>query len=409
MSAFFDTNELLLCQVLIRRNRQKKLTAFVAALFLMLSASGCGAGGETSNTATPKATESPAVTASPTWVWEQSPVSTYGPNAKAAKVYEGKLPVNTIIAPTSPVNVLPGGGFGWRDAPDQDGRELHNGTDVSVGEGRPVVSAMDGVVEDVMWDVWGGNRVEVVHEDGMMSTYNHLKDVQVKERDELKASQQLGTVGQTGTRVTGPHLHFEMWVKGEVVDPRTFDWKKGSEIIPALRKSQPQDEIPIEKRAPSDPAKPCPVGESQADNCTPLDVEEDLCPPTDSRRGDCLPPEVLPSSFPPLEECESLGQGRFNCDPFDLFPGPEDCPPAAVEDARTDCPTVRSDPSAPEVPSDPNTSEVPSEPNTSEVPSDPNTSEVPSDPNTSEVPSDPNTSEVPSGVGTAALSGDSLT
>lgn len=279
----------------------------------------------------------------PPWAWKPPPVSTYGPNARAAKEYRGKLPFNTIIAPTSPVTVLSAGEFGWRDAPDQDGRELHNGTDISVGEGLPVVSAMDGVVEDVLWDVWGGNRVEVVHDGGMMSSYNHLKDVQVKERDELKASQQLGTVGQTGTRVTGPHLHFEMWVKGDVVDPRTFHWRDGSKTIPAPRKPQPQNEIPIEDRAPSDPGKPCPAGQPQAVNCTPLHLEEELCPPTDPRRGDCLPREELPPSFPPLEECESLGQGQFNCDPFDRFPGPEDCPPAVVEGARTDCPTVPPD------------------------------------------------------------------
>ncbi|WP_270241880.1 peptidoglycan DD-metalloendopeptidase family protein [Kocuria marina] len=163
---------------------------------------------------------------------DTSPVA---PSTRAPATFEGELPVNTIIAPAQPVVVLDGGRFGWRIAPDTKQKDFHNGTDISVPEGTPVVAALDGTVTAVFWDVWGGNRVEVTHADGIKTTYNHLKDVMVRVGDTLRASEQLGTVGQTGLRVTGPHLHFEIWVRGKVADPESFDWETGKGVIPASR------------------------------------------------------------------------------------------------------------------------------------------------------------------------------
>ena len=170
--------------------------------------------------------------------------STVRPGRQAPKLYQGELPVNTIIAPTRPGAVLPGGQFGWRIAPDRGGREFHNGTDVYAAAGLPVVAALDGVVTAVFWDVWGGNRVEVTHADGIRTTYNHLEDVRVRTGDRLAASEQLGTVGATGIRVTGPHLHFETWVDGQAVDPQSFDWVDGMRVIPASR-SKYSLEVPV--------------------------------------------------------------------------------------------------------------------------------------------------------------------
>ncbi|MGG7654610.1 peptidoglycan DD-metalloendopeptidase family protein [Kocuria rosea] len=170
--------------------------------------------------------------------------STVRPGRQAPKLYQGELPVNTIIAPARPGAVLPGGQFGWRIAPDRGGREFHNGTDVSAAAGLPIVAALDGVVTAVFWDVWGGNRVEVTHADGIRTTYNHLEDVRVRTGDRLAASEQLGTVGATGVRVTGPHLHFETWVDGQAVDPQSFDWVDGMRVIPASR-SKYSLEVPV--------------------------------------------------------------------------------------------------------------------------------------------------------------------
>ncbi|MEX5302983.1 M23 family metallopeptidase [Kocuria sabuli] len=208
-------------------------------------------------------------------------VSTVRPGRQAPKLYAGELPVNTIIAPTAPGAVLFGGEFGWRIAPDRGGREFHNGTDVSAAAGLPVVAALDGEVTDVFWDVWGGNRVEVTHADGLRTTYNHLEDVQVRVGDRLAASEQLGTVGATGTRVTGPHLHFETWVDGQAVDPQSFDWVDGMRVIPASR-SKYSLEVPVpdagdDERAaeePKDSAAPTPEAEQKVAAAKKADAEQ---------------------------------------------------------------------------------------------------------------------------------------
>ncbi|WP_186815691.1 peptidoglycan DD-metalloendopeptidase family protein [Kocuria turfanensis] len=175
---------------------------------------------------------------------DRNAASTVRPGRHAPRLYSGELPVNTLIAPTTPGAVLTGGTFGWRIAPDRGDREFHNGTDVSAAAGLPVVAAAEGEVTAVFWDVWGGNRVEVTHADGLRTTYNHLEDVRVATGDRLAAAEQLGSVGATGTRVTGPNLHLETWVDGQAVDPQSFDWVDGLRVIPASR-SKYSLEVPV--------------------------------------------------------------------------------------------------------------------------------------------------------------------
>ena len=200
---------------------------------------------------------------------DTSPVA---PSTRAPATFEGELPVNTIIAPAQPVVVLDGGRFGWRIAPDTKQKDFHNGTDISVPEGTPVVAALDGTVTAVFWDVWGGNRVEVTHANGIKTTYNHLKDVMVRVGDTLRASEQLGTVGQTGLRVTGPHLHFEIWVHGKVADPESFDWETGKGVIPASRapystEDQAAMQPPVDPHAePGTDSGPAPADVPDADH-----------------------------------------------------------------------------------------------------------------------------------------------
>jgi murein DD-endopeptidase MepM/ murein hydrolase activator NlpD len=273
----------------------------------------------------------------PPWSHDVSLVEQLRPGARAPR-YRGKLPLNTIIAPATPTAVGLGGEYGWRTAPDLGTQELHNGADIGAPAGSDVVAAMEGVVRAVFWDVWGGNRVEVAHSNNMISTYNHLDTVLVEQDDKLQASQKLGTVGRTGSRVTGPHLHFETWVGGETVDPQSFDWVVGDRII----------------RAPHDHARNPPVipPGGPGDNSS-VDSSQ-ACPYRNSDPKRCVPPDRVPT--PPAEpeppewpelssaECLSTAPGVFDCEPFapapGAAPGPEDCPAAPVEGARTDCPAA---------------------------------------------------------------------
>ncbi|MFI7483519.1 M23 family metallopeptidase [Kocuria sp. M1R5S2] len=259
------------------------------------------------------------------WQHDFPLVSKLRPRAEAPR-YQGTLPLNTIVAPATPTDVHPAGAYGWRVAPDIGVEELHNGADIGAPSGTPVLSALDGVVRAVFWDVWGGNRVEVSHVGDMVTTYNHLEDVQVRTGDRLRASQQLGTVGATGARVTGPHLHFETWVDSKAVDPQSFDWMDGDRIIPAPRgPGQEPPQIPRGGKGDKstvDAAQSCPYERSDPSRCRPPESG----PPT------------APSAWPPFEQCTDLLYGRYNCVPLEDPVGPEDCP--AAVGGRVDCPPV---------------------------------------------------------------------
>ena len=66
-----------------------------------------------------------------------------------------------------------------------------------------------------------GNMVEIDHGNGLATRYGHMSEILVEEGQEVKAGAVLGRLGSTG-RSTGPHLHYEVRVDGEPVDPERF-------------------------------------------------------------------------------------------------------------------------------------------------------------------------------------------
>ena len=86
-----------------------------------------------------------------------------------------------------------------------------NGIDISSldGLGSPVYAAAGGVVLRAGYDRIGGNRVTILHTNGVVTYYGHLNAMLVKPGDLVQQGQQIGTEGQTG-RATGPHVHFQV-------------------------------------------------------------------------------------------------------------------------------------------------------------------------------------------------------
>lgn len=114
--------------------------------------------------------------------------------------------------------------FGPRlDPVDRDRRYVHRGLDVRCGCGTPVLAALTGRVERAGWSERSGNVVRLVHPGGRMTRYAHLSRLDVKAGDHVIAGQQIGLSGATG-RVTGPHLHFEIWQSGKPLDPRSLTY-----------------------------------------------------------------------------------------------------------------------------------------------------------------------------------------
>lgn len=110
--------------------------------------------------------------------------------------------------------------FGWRTHPIRGTRNFHTGVDIGASWGSPVISVRAGVVTyaGYGWNAGYGNRVIVSLDNGSMVTYNHLERIEVEEGQAVSAGQRVGLVGTTGNS-TGPHLHFEILVSGQAIDP----------------------------------------------------------------------------------------------------------------------------------------------------------------------------------------------
>ena len=114
-----------------------------------------------------------------------------------------------------PLDAPVGDGFGPR------GNRFHAGIDLVASYGAPVGAAAPGRVVFAGPAVGGwGNLVIVAHASGVRTMYAHLKTIAVKRRQLVATGSRLGTVGATGV-ATGPHLHFEVRVRGAAVDPRS--------------------------------------------------------------------------------------------------------------------------------------------------------------------------------------------
>jgi murein DD-endopeptidase MepM/ murein hydrolase activator NlpD len=96
---------------------------------------------------------------------------------------------------------------------------FHSGIDLPAGRGTPVAAAASGRVvwAGVMAGGWG-KLVIVAHHRGVRSMYAHLSRVDVQVGENVRTGDQVGLVGSTGD-ATGPHLHFEVRVRGAAVDP----------------------------------------------------------------------------------------------------------------------------------------------------------------------------------------------
>lgn len=99
----------------------------------------------------------------------------------------------------------------------RDGRH-HDGIDVTTRVGRPVHAAGNGVVRMAGWNGDYGLFVEIEHGGDVRTRYAHLDRLWVRKGQRVEAGTPLGPMGSTG-RVTGPHLHFEVYEHGLPVDP----------------------------------------------------------------------------------------------------------------------------------------------------------------------------------------------
>lgn len=114
--------------------------------------------------------------------------------------------------------------FGMRFHPVLHYNRLHGGTDFGAPVGTPVYSSADGTVVNASPSGCGGNWVFVNHKDGMQTRYFHLSRYAegLHAGQAVKQGETIGYSGNTGTCTTGPHLHYEVHINGEKVDPMSI-------------------------------------------------------------------------------------------------------------------------------------------------------------------------------------------
>ena len=109
-------------------------------------------------------------------------------------------------------------GFGIRNDPFTGGLAMHEGLDFTAMSGTTVMATAKGTVTRSGWDFGYGNVVEVQHAEGFATRYAHLSKRLVQVGDTVERGGLLGEVGSTG-RSTGPHLHYEVFIKDRVINP----------------------------------------------------------------------------------------------------------------------------------------------------------------------------------------------
>lgn len=111
--------------------------------------------------------------------------------------------------------------FGLRRFFNGEERNPHSGLDFAVARGTPVQAPADGVVTLVGDYFFNGRTVFVDHGQGFITMYCHLDAVLVEKGQQVRRGEVLGRVGATG-RATGPHLHWNVSLNGNRVDPAIF-------------------------------------------------------------------------------------------------------------------------------------------------------------------------------------------
>jgi len=111
--------------------------------------------------------------------------------------------------------------FGAQVHPRFGTRTFRNGVDIEAGEGRDVAAVYGGHVIYTGWFKGYGNLIILDHDHEYYTLYAHVADILVKEGDDVRQGQRIGTVGDTGS-LEGPRLYFEVRFQGKPQDPEQW-------------------------------------------------------------------------------------------------------------------------------------------------------------------------------------------
>ena len=98
----------------------------------------------------------------------------------------------------------------------------HPYIDITAPEGSVVKATLDGTVIYAGWSDDTGYTIQIQHEGDIVSIYRHNEKLLKRSGDKVTAGSPIALIGNTGELTTGDHLHFELWHKGQTVDPTLY-------------------------------------------------------------------------------------------------------------------------------------------------------------------------------------------
>ncbi len=141
------------------------------------------------------------------------------PIGKALKTWTEQEQIDTTFIP--PVDGRLSSLFGLKRFFNNQPKNPHSGLDIAAPAGTPIVAPASAKVIDTGNYYYNGNTVFLDHGQGLISGYFHMTTINVKPGQTVQQGDVLGTVGETG-RVTGPHLHWNVYLNRTKVDPALF-------------------------------------------------------------------------------------------------------------------------------------------------------------------------------------------
>lgn len=157
-----------------------------------------------------------------TWQQQEKPAGLAAAAAPAVPASLGTARSAVSIPSRIPVpGVNLSSGFGMRTHPVIGGRRAHKGIDLAAPTGTPIYAAADGTVSKAEWFSSYGLYVSLEHGGEIQTRYGHMSRVSVLAGQQVKKGDIIGYVGSTG-RSTGPHLHYEVRIAGNAVNPMPY-------------------------------------------------------------------------------------------------------------------------------------------------------------------------------------------
>jgi murein DD-endopeptidase MepM/ murein hydrolase activator NlpD len=168
--------------------------------------------------------ESVAPSVNPTITLEKMDQSVSSLTERSSKLEEFYKDQRVLLASTPsiwPVHGYLSTSFGNRTDPFTGQLDFHSGIDISTPIGTKVQAPADGVVVSVGTKGGYGNAITIDHGYGIVTQYGHLDHFNVRPGQRIRRGDVIAFVGTTG-RSTGPHLHYEVWVRDQAQNPLHF-------------------------------------------------------------------------------------------------------------------------------------------------------------------------------------------